>query len=97
MRVISKAAIREFSERHPDALEPLLHWHRITKRASWRSRAEVRRDFRRAHFVGAYVVFNIAGNKYRLIAAMHYNMGVVYALSVLTHSEYSRGTWRARL
>ena len=94
MRVISKAAIREFSERHPDALEPLLHWHRITKRASWRSRAEVRRDFRRAHFVGAYVVFNIAGNKYRLIASVKYRWQVVFIRCILTHAEYDEGDWR---
>jgi len=72
----------------------LLHWHRITKRASWRSRAEVRRDFRRAHFVGAYVVFNIAGNKYRLIASVKYRWQVVFIRCILTHAEYDEGDWR---
>lgn len=94
VRVLSKAAIRDFSERHPDALEPLLHWYRVTKRASWRSPAEVRGDFRHADFVKRYVVFNIAGNKYRLVASVKYRWQVVFIRGILTHAEYDEGDWR---
>ena len=70
MRIISKAAITEFSRTHSDALEPLLHWHSITKRAAWRHLADVRADFPRADAVGALTVFNIGGNKYRRLLAV---------------------------
>ncbi len=94
VRVISKSAIREFSRKHPDALEPLLHWYRITKRAAWRNPAELRTDFRHADFVGPYVVFNIAGNRYRLIAAIKFRWQVVYVRQILTHRQYSEEDWK---
>ncbi|MCP5118246.1 MAG: type II toxin-antitoxin system HigB family toxin, partial [bacterium] len=65
MRVISKAAITEFSNKRSGALEPLNHWYWVTKRAAWNDPADVRLDFRHADFVGKYTVFNIAGNRYR--------------------------------
>ena len=61
MRIIGKAAITEFSETHHDALEPLLHWHGITKRAVWRRLADVRADFPHADAVGAFTVFDVRG------------------------------------
>ena len=94
LRVISKAAIREFSRRHPDSLEPLLHWYRITKRAAWRNTADLRADFGHADFVGNHTVFNVAGNKYRLIAIVKYNGQIVYVRNVLTHAEYDKGDWK---
>jgi mRNA interferase HigB len=94
VRVISRAAIREFSRKHPDALEPLLHWYCITQRAEWSSPAEVRNDFRHAGFVGKYTVFDIAGNRYRLIATVKYRWRIVYIRSVLTHREYEEEDWK---
>lgn len=94
MRIISKAAIRDFSRRHDDALEPLMHWYYVTKRACWTSLADVREDFRHADVAGPYTVFNIAGNKYRLIAAIKYRWGVVYVRQILTHLEYVKGKWK---
>ena len=66
MRVISKAAISEFSKTHKDALESLLHWHGVTRRATWKHLVDVRADFPHADAVGIFTVFNICGNKYRL-------------------------------
>lgn len=94
MRVISKAAIREYANNHEDAFEPLMYWYHITKRARWTSLADVREDFRHADVVGPYTVFNIAGNKYRLIAAIKYRWAVVYVREILTHAEYDKGRWR---
>jgi mRNA interferase HigB len=70
VRIISKAAITEFSKTHTVALEPLLHWHSITKRAAWRHLADVRADFPHADAVGNFTVFNISGNRYGLISAI---------------------------
>ena len=94
VRIISKAAITEFSKTHQDALEPLLHWHRITKRAAWRYLADVRADFPHADAVGTLTVFNIRGNKYRLISGIKYRWQIVYIRHILTHAEYDKGKWK---
>jgi mRNA interferase HigB len=94
VRVISKPAILEFSEKHHDALVPLMNWYRITKRADWNSLAEVRSDFAHADVVGRRTVFNTHGNDYRLIARVNYRTKRVFILHILTHVEYSRGDWK---
>jgi mRNA interferase HigB len=92
--VISKAAIRSFSQLYPVALEPLLHWYGVTKRAKWQTPADVRSDFGHAGFVGKYTVFNVAGNKYRLVAEIRYMYQIVYVRHILAHREYDRGRWK---
>jgi mRNA interferase HigB len=95
VRIISKAAITEFSEKYGDALEPLLHWYHLAKRAQWASLVEVRRDFRHADVVGVFTVFNIAGNKYRLITTIKYRWQVIYIRYILTHVEYNKEKWKS--
>ena len=68
MHVISQRALSEFWSEHPEAEQPLRRWHGIVKRADWADFASVRRDFAHADAVGAYVVFNVGGNKFRVIA-----------------------------
>ena len=92
--MISKPAILKFSERHPDALVPLMNWYRITGRADWGSLAKVRRDFAHADIVGRRTVFNIPGNNYRLIARVNYKTKRVFILQILTHVEFSKGDWK---
>jgi len=94
VRVISKPAIIKFSEKHPDALVPLLNWYRITRRANWGSLAEVRNDFAHADIVGRRTVFNIHGNDYRLIARVNYMTQRVFILHILTHAKYDKGDWK---
>jgi len=55
--------------------------------------AELRRVFSSADQVGKFTIFNIGGNKYRLIAAIHYNRKKVYIRHILTHAEYDLGRW----
>ena len=86
--MISKAAITEFVKKHPDALEPLLHWYSVAKRAAWRNLTEVRIDFPHADGVDMFTVFNIGGNKYRLV--VRYRPPIVYIRFIGTHSEYDR-------
>ena len=57
-------------------------------------RAEVRKTLSRADLVGRFVVFDIGGNKYRLIAVIHFNRGKLYVRHVLTHAEYDEGKWK---
>ncbi len=89
MRVISRKALREFGEKHADARGPLDVWYRIVQGRDYGSPHEPREDFPTASFLGAYrTVFNIGGNKYRLVVDMRYDLGRVYIRHVLTHAEY---------
>ena len=64
------------------------------KRGHFQNFARLRETFPSADLVGKLTVFNIGGNKVRLIAALHYNRGKVYIRAVLTHSEYDTGAWK---
>lgn len=94
VRIISKSAISEFAKAHPGSLESLLHWYGVAKRAEWRHLADVRTDFAHADSVDSFTVFNIAGNKYRLIALIKYRWQLVYIRHILTHAEYDKGKWK---
>ena len=94
MRIISKAATAEFTAKRPIAVEPLMHWYRVAKRAAWKNITEVRLDFPHADPVGIFTVFNIGGNKYRLVTVIKYRWQVVYIREILTHEEYNREKWK---
>jgi mRNA interferase HigB len=91
MHVITRRRLREFWEKHPDARTPLATWFGIVRRARYADSADVTRDFASVSFLGDYrTVFNIGGNKYRLVVDMRYDLGRVYIRDVLTHQEYTR-------
>jgi mRNA interferase HigB len=94
MHVISRKALREFWESHPDAEGPLLRWYQIMARTDFHSFADLRATFPSADIVADLAVFNIGGNKYRLIASIHFNRHKVYIRHILTHREYDRGGWK---
>jgi len=94
MNVISHKAIRTFCEKHRDARSPLDHWYRAAKRATWINFAEVRQTFNTADFVAPYVVFDIGGNKYRLIAEIGFSPKVLFIRGIMTHKEYIKGAWK---
>jgi mRNA interferase HigB len=104
MRVISKRRLREFWEKHPDAEEPLKAW--------WRIVGDHETQWRRIHDIKAVVtgvdgfnlesdvpvvVFNIGGNKYRLVARIFYSFQRVYVKAVLTHAEYDTNHWKEQI
>ncbi len=102
MHVISRKALRLAAQRHPAAQAGLDHWYRVTAKAQWRNIADTRRDFPHADAAlvssgNAATIFNIAGNKYRLVTVIHYNRLKVYVAMVLTHAEYSKEAWKDRL
>ena len=94
MHIISRKALRQFWERHPDSKSPLSSWFKIVQRTNFRNLEELRAAFPTADQVGDWIVFNIGGGKYRLITSIHFNRGKVYIRNVLTHREYDRGAWK---
>lgn len=91
MRVIAISALRVFWEKHPDSEQALKEWYIKTGRAHWKSLTDIRKDFNTADYVGEQrYVFNIKGNKYRLIAAIKFQPALVYIRFVGTHSEYDK-------
>ncbi len=94
MRVLTRKPLAQFWAIHPDAETPLRSWISLTKRASWKTLVEVQADFPHADLVGDCIVFNIGGNKYRLIVDIDFPRQRVYIRAVLTHKEYDRGKWK---
>ena len=94
MHVISKKKLRDFWEQHPRAKSPLEAWYQVARHAEWETFADVRESFNTADRVGRFTVFDIGGNKYRLIAAIHFNRGKLFVRHVLTHKEYDEGKWK---
>ena len=90
--MISRRAIREFAKQHPEALDPLRRWAKVTESVEWKTPADVRRTFNTADFVGDKTVFDVGGNKYRVIAFVHYRRKAVYIKEVLTHKSYDKGS-----
>jgi mRNA interferase HigB len=79
MHVLTYSRLRQFAKDHPDASEPLDAWYHIVKRKTYSTSHEVRSDFGSADFIGkGRVVFDIGGNKYRLVVKMEYKWGKVF-------------------
>ena len=98
MRVISKARLKQFWESpgREDSEGPLRSWytHVNSKTVAWQSWGDVKADFSSASLVGNCVVFNIGGNKYRLITRILYVSQYVYILKIMTHAEYDEDKWK---
>ena len=98
MRVISKSRLREFWQRPggADSEGPLRAWytHVSHPTMAWHSFGDVRTRFSTASLVGNCVVFNIGGNKYRLVTRILYVSQKVFVLKVMTHAEYDRDRWK---
>ncbi len=94
MHVISRKALRTFWAKHPDSKSSLSRWFKSMTKHDYRSFNEIRATFPTADNVGKLIVFNIGGNKYRLIASIHFNRGKIYIRHVLTHTEYDKGAWK---
>ena len=94
MRIVSKKRITEFSLKHTDSEKALLSWYHIVSKTTFNSFNDLRQVFPNADHVGNFTVFNIGGNKYRLITAIHYNRSMIYIRHILTHDEYNKNKWR---
>lgn len=94
MRVIKRGALVRFWQKHPDAKPGLESWYAVMRGADWKTPVELKQVYPSADLVGRRTVFNIAGNKYRLIARVNYQTQRVFVLYLLTHTEYERGAWK---
>lgn len=89
MQIISRKSLKTFWDRHPDSQRPLQAWYSDTKHASWKSPTDIKSVYRNASIIANNrVVFNIKGNKYRLVVAIQYEYGIVYIRFVGTHRDY---------
>jgi len=94
MHIITRKRLNEFAEKHPDAKSALQHWYKQAKTDDFKSFVELRKTFGSVDQVGKLTVFNIGGNKVRLIAAIHYNRRTIYIRALMTHREYDEGKWK---
>ena len=94
MHIITRKRLLEFAEKHADCSNAIESWYRVVKHSDFKSFNELRQTFPSADQVDKYTVFNIGGNKARLIAAIHCNTQKIYIRHVLTHSDYDRGKWK---
>jgi len=94
MHVITRKRLNEFAKLYPDTRNALAQWYKLIKQNEFSSFVELRELFPSADQVGKLTVFNIGGNKIRLIAAIHYNRKKVYIRTVLTHAEYDQERWK---
>lgn len=93
MRVVSHKTLKDFYELpgHNDAKVPLEYWYHVTECAEWKNYADMKSDFGSVDSVGnQHYVFNIGGNKYRLIVVVKFIMGYVFVRFVGTHKEYNK-------
>jgi mRNA interferase HigB len=102
VRIIAESTLAVFAARHPQAETRLEAWRQIVRQEQFRHFADLRRCFRSADQVrvasgNPVVVFNICGNNYRLVCAIHYNTGNVFLLRFLTHAEYDKERWKDEL
>ena len=89
MRIIARKTLKDFWADHPDAEEPLKSWFKVAGEADWASPQDVKKLYRNTTVLkDGRVVFNIAGNKYRLVVWINYAYRVVYIRFVGTHKDY---------
>ena len=94
MHIISRKRLLQFTEKHSNLSTPLDAWYRIVKNTEIRNFSALRKIFPSADKVGNLTVFDIGGNKIRLIAAVHYNTQCLYIRHILTHKEYDKENWK---
>ena len=92
MRLISNRSLREFALRYPQAEAPLQAWRLLVERNRFCGFADLKALFRAVDKAGEFFVFNVGGNKFRVIAAIHFNTQELYVRHVFTHAEYDK--WR---
>jgi mRNA interferase HigB len=93
VRIIARRTLTEFWERDRcrDSEQPLRSWFAEARKATWKTPNEIRAQYRNASVAGNdRVVFNIGGNKYRLVVAVRYDLGIIFIRFVGTHRQYDR-------
>ncbi len=94
MRIISEKKLREFWQQHSEAETAMREWIKTVRLADWNNFSDVRKTFNHADIYGGCVIFDVGGNKYRIIAKIAYQYKIVYVRFVLTHREYDEKKWQ---
>jgi mRNA interferase HigB len=92
--IVGAGKLAQFGKKHATARSPLGNWIQVVEAVEWMNPAHMKMTFRTADVVGSQTIFNIGGNKYRLIALVNYRLGIVLVQHVLTHAEYDREDWK---
>ena len=95
MKIISNSALRAFAKLHPRAEESLQGWRRVIGKNRFNNWAELKASFPTVDKVGELAVFNMGGNKFRLVAYIRFEKQIVYIKAVLTHVAYDKGAWKS--
>ncbi|MES3020075.1 MAG: type II toxin-antitoxin system HigB family toxin [Pseudomonadota bacterium] len=90
MRIISNSTLSAFAKVHPDSNVPLQAWRKIVESRNFVSFSDLKKAFNATDKVATYFVFDVGGNKYRVVAAIHFNKQIMYIRHVFTHKEYDR-------
>lgn len=91
MVIISKAILRQFGFLHPDAIDALNTWYELARQADWGKISDIRQDVNSVDYVGNdRFVFNIRGNRYRLIVMIFFDIRTIFIRFIGTHEEYDR-------
>lgn len=94
MHIITRKRIMEAAEAYPDCATALHGWYQVMHHVRFQHFADLKQAFNSVDRVGNLYVFDIGGNKLRLIAAIHFNTGKVFIRAVLSHREYDKGNWK---
>ncbi len=94
MNVISYLTVKQFIRKHGDSKSALNSWYRVASKAEWKNLAEVKQSYPHADLYGRCTIFNIGGNKYRLITKVDYRAQVIRIREILTHAEYDKDKWK---
>jgi mRNA interferase HigB len=94
VHVFSRAILREFCEKHADSCQALYGWYGVASKAKWQNLAEVQQLYLKAEAVGNFTVFNIKGNRYRLIVDLVYAKQQIFVKYIFTHAEYYKDRWK---
>jgi mRNA interferase HigB len=97
LRIISKKKIRDYLKDNAQAELPLVEWYMKMQETDAKDISLLREIFNSVDAVYGYTVFNIGGNNYRLITAIHYNRQLCYIRTIWTHAEYSRSYNQTKL
>jgi mRNA interferase HigB len=101
MKVAGRPKLKEFWNRHSQAKKPLRNWLKVVENARWAKYADVKQTFRSADWFSKdnrdYIIFDVGGNKYRVVTAVNFAGYVVVIKVVMTHPEYDRGKWKQKL
>lgn len=101
MIILGTGKIEQFAKKHSDAKKPLYRWLRIAESGKWNNFSDLKKTFASADLFkkskAIYVIFNIAGNKYRLVTAINFKGQIVIIKVIMTHGDYSKDKWKGKL